>query len=871
MKRLTQPTSGVASSGHPNPIINTSNLGFGRRLSVLAFAAALILCSALRLDATSIQITADSAQNYSRTIVRTTSGNIYTVIADFNSNSIHVYESSNGGTSWVLQDSAHSPGPGDYSYPSAAIDGNGIIHIAYWNQSVGLRYVTFSTVTNTFSGSSAVVSQTSGQPGVVMTAIAVDSNNASHIVYADEVKASGNIYTTVTYINNVGSTWNTKVQIYGAPNKKDGYVGDILVNQNNVPQISYLQGTVIAAAIGNANKATSFTSQVVNSSTAGIVEPSIVMDSANNTWISYLAGSLGSKVPALSEHRANDPWSTWQTPVQDATSADDANVALSAIGTTLYIAYSSGGLVAWQSFNGSSWSTIKNFDRPCVSPVLKWSEYFNNGGSNQIDVLITEPYDPIHPTGPVGAYWNLLGTTISSILPTSGPIGTSVTVNGSSFGPTQGTGTMTFNGVTASVSRWNDGSITATVPPNATTGPVVVTANGLSSSCIAGGNCTFTVSPGISALQPNSGQIGASVTINGTGFGSSKGSSTVTFNGVAATTTTWSTASITTSVPTSATTGPVVVTVGSVASNPAQFTVLGAISGTVTNAGNGTGISGASVQILQANVVLGSATTITNGSYVVSNVTPGAYDVRFLASGFGTAVSPGNAVVGGSATIVNAALTLPGTILGRVTQSDGVSPISGATVSAGQGSSSAGSSTTDGSGNYSLSALGTGTYTVVAAATGFASQVSGGVSVTSGNTSTKNFSLATGTQSAISYFYDELGRLTGASDSQGNTAAYSYDAVGNLLSISVNPSSQVSIVTFDSIAGHVGAAVTISGTGFSTTPSQNTVTFNGTAATVTSASSTQLVVTVPTGATTGPIQVTAPGGSASSSSPFTVQ
>ncbi|MBI1728960.1 MAG: IPT/TIG domain-containing protein, partial [Candidatus Rokubacteria bacterium] len=37
--------------------------------------------------------------------------------------------------------------------------------------------------------------------------------------------------------------------------------------------------------------------------------------------------------------------------------------------------------------------------------------------------------------------------------------------------------------------------------------------------------------------------------------------------------------------------------------------------------------------------------------------------------------------------------------------------------------------------------------------------------------------------------------------------------------------------------GPVGTAVTISGTGFGTTPSQNTVTFNGTAASVTSATS----------------------------------
>jgi len=37
------------------------------------------------------------------------------------------------------------------------------------------------------------------------------------------------------------------------------------------------------------------------------------------------------------------------------------------------------------------------------------------------------------------------------------------------------------------------------------------------------------------------------------------------------------------------------------------------------------------------------------------------------------------------------------------------------------------------------------------------------------------------------YFYDELGRLVGVIDGQGNIASYEYDAVGNLLSISRSP------------------------------------------------------------------------------------
>ncbi|HLF49046.1 MAG TPA: RHS repeat domain-containing protein, partial [Methylomirabilota bacterium] len=123
---------------------------------------------------------------------------------------------------------------------------------------------------------------------------------------------------------------------------------------------------------------------------------------------------------------------------------------------------------------------------------------------------------------------------------------------------------------------------------------------------------------------------------------------------------------------------------------------------------------------------------------------------------------------------------------------------------------------------------------------------------------------------AITYIYDELGRLVGVVDPAGNTAVYNYDAVGNILSIQTYPSSTVSIIEFTPNSAIVNATVTLYGTGYSTTPSQNTVKFNGITATVTSSTATSIVTKVPAGATTGPIQVTAPGGSATTSTNFVV-
>jgi YD repeat-containing protein len=123
---------------------------------------------------------------------------------------------------------------------------------------------------------------------------------------------------------------------------------------------------------------------------------------------------------------------------------------------------------------------------------------------------------------------------------------------------------------------------------------------------------------------------------------------------------------------------------------------------------------------------------------------------------------------------------------------------------------------------------------------------------------------------SITYVYDDLGRLVGVVDPTGEAAAYSYDAGGNVLSISRHAPSNVSIINFTPNSGPPGATVTISGTGFGAAASQNTVTFNGAAAAVAWASPMQLVVTVPAAATTGPIRVTAPAGSANTAQPFTV-
>jgi hypothetical protein len=75
------------------------------------------------------------------------------------------------------------------------------------------------------------------------------------------------------------------------------------------------------------------------------------------------------------------------------------------------------------------------------------------------------------------------------------------------------------------------------------------------------------------------------------------------------------------------------------------------------------------------------------------------------------------------------------------------------------------------------------------------------------------------------------------------------------------------ITSFSPASGPVDASVTLTGTAFS---GATAVKFNGVAATYAVSSATQISATVPAGATTGPITVSAPGGTVTSAQRFTV-
>ena len=155
---------------------------------------------------------------------------------------------------------------------------------------------------------------------------------------------------------------------------------------------------------------------------------------------------------------------------------------------------------------------------------------------------------------------------------------------------------MKFNGTTATPTLWASNRIETTVPSGATTGSVVVTVGGVASNGIS---FTVVTTPYISNYTPTSGGVGQSVSIYGSNFGSSQGSSTVKFNGTTATVNNWSNIYISASVPSGATTGNIVVSVGGTGSNGVAFTVL--TGPNITSLNSTTGGVGQNVIIYGSN------------------------------------------------------------------------------------------------------------------------------------------------------------------------------------------------------------------------------------------------------------------------------
>jgi IPT/TIG domain-containing protein/VCBS repeat protein len=462
--------------------------------------------------------------------------------------------------------------------------------------------------------------------------------------------------------------------------------------------------------------------------------------------------------------------------------------------------------------------------------------------------------------------------SISNVTPTSGAAGVSVTITGSNFGSTKGTSTVTFNGVAATPTSWSATSIGVPVPSGATTGNVVVTVGSVASNGLAFTVTTTTAAPSLTSLSPVSGAVGTAVTIAGSNFGSTKGTSTVTFNGVAGTPTIWSATSIVVPVPSGTATGNVVVTVGGVASNGQTFTV--------TTSG-----SPVSIGFVQRNYATPQSPTASVSVPFTSAQSAGNLNV--VAVGWNDSTQTVQSVKDSNGNIYVRAVG-PTVLSGQLSQSIYYAP-NIASASAG-----ANTVTVTFSGAAAFPDVRVAEYRGVDPTNPY----DGGIGATGTSTTSDSGTLTT---TASSDLLVGANMVTNVTNSAGTgytsrvitspdadiledrvvTAAGSYNATAPVSggswvmqlaafrAASGTSSPVPSLTSLSPANGAVGTVVTIAGSNFGSTKGTSSVMFNGTAGTPTSWSATSIVVPVPSGATTGNVVVTV-GGVASNALTFTV-
>ena len=464
--------------------------------------------------------------------------------------------------------------------------------------------------------------------------------------------------------------------------------------------------------------------------------------------------------------------------------------------------------------------------------------------------------------------------TIDSLSAAFGAVGTSLTITGANFGATQGTSSLTFNSTAATVNSWSATSLVVTVPLGATTGNIVVTVSGVSSSGV-----NFVVPALVSALSPASGAIGTSITISGSNFGATQGTSSVAFNGALAPVISWSATSIVTSVPFAATTGNVVVTVSGIASAGPNFllppivTSLSVASGAVgtsltitgSNFGAAQGTSSVAFNGALAQVLSWSATSI------LTSVPPAATTGNVIVTVSGIASAGSNFVVPPIVTALSATSGAIGTSL----------TITGSNFGANQGTSSVAF-------NGALAPVVSWTSTTIvttvplAASTGSVTVTVSGIATTgpnfvvppvltalsaaSGAVSTNititgfSFGATQGTNSVtfngisaavVTWAGTSITATVPFGSTPGNVLVTVAGVASNGLPFAPGPS----IGSLSENSGPAGTATTITGVNFGATQGVSTVTFDGVPASATAWANTSITVVVPVGATTGPLTV----------------
>jgi len=386
---------------------------------------------------------------------------------------------------------------------------------------------------------------------------------------------------------------------------------------------------------------------------------------------------------------------------------------------------------------------------------------------------------------------------VTDYFPNSGNQGTLVTIQGTGFGNNSAEVTAAFSGTTADIISVTPNEIVVRSPKNGSTGDIVLKVSGEQATV---GKYTYQ-ELSVQSISPANGSAGAHIQITGAGFGSITGPAQVFINGKQALVVSASDNQLVAEVPEAAGTGPVTVKVNGKEASGQTFKFQ-----SITSIKPLTGGKGTKVRINGSGFE-----EITTGNYVDFNgkqavVLEAATDHLIVAAPDGVATGPLSVSINNQKTSGPVFTVVPVPVIQTVSPLSGpagaVMTITGTTFS-----------TLKEENKVSINGK--------------------DVAITSATSNVITLTLPGGTGSGkiILSVNDQVVQGPDFKDQNLGIAKLSPDN------------------------GLTGTEVTITGSGFSSSPAANVVTFNGVAAVVKSASENTLVVTAPQGLSTGLVKV----------------
>jgi len=245
------------------------------------------------------------------------------------------------------------------------------------------------------------------------------------------------------------------------------------------------------------------------------------------------------------------------------TSGNDCHISGTNFGTTRSLKYNSQSKVTFMpsttstpSVDATVYSYWSDTYITCTVPTLV------NGTNYTVVVTLVDSSGTPSSSSDSPTQGNTItassstAVTVTNVSPSTTAVGTSITIDGTNFGSSQGNGYVRFGEpiggiVQSTVAYWSNTVITVNIPTTVSTGSVpvyVVTGSGTTSNSYAITVVSATT-PYLTVITPTTVTQGASITINGANLGNTAGR--VNFGSVQQTTTTsWSSTGVTCVVPT---------------------------------------------------------------------------------------------------------------------------------------------------------------------------------------------------------------------------------------------------------------------------------------------------------------------------------